>query len=322
MVACKVTYRQADDGGLFPAEPDEMWPVITEPSDFQGVTLMPELEFRKQGIDLLVFGPAVAPRGYASRSLPVEIRCGPIHKRMQVFGDRRWVKEVGGFVASEPEPFETMPLTNDRAFGGASILAEEEVVHPLNPAGRGYCMSKEDVDGKPLPNLEQPDDLIRHWKQTPLPACIFRPLGPLFPAEGPDSFEALSQSSDSMALPRATFYQAFNQAVPDMVCPRGELGGTVYLSGFDARGSLRFPLPPERAEPGRWGPVVHVSIGNLRSCFPLSISTVVVLVPERVVVVTYLALFRYLFRPEELRAAELRWTGPDTVPFPTPSRTV
>ena len=319
MVACKVTYRRTEAGGLEPVSPEEMWPVLTEPADFQGVTLMPELEFRKRGIDLLVFGPAVAPRGWASRQLKVEIRCGPIRKQVQVFGHRTWEKEVGGFVLSPTEPFETMPLTNDGAFGGASVLAGEEVVHPLNPGGRGYCMSKEDVPGKALPNLERPEDLIQDWKDKPSPACIFRPMGPLFEPSGPGSFEALSQSSDPMALPRATFFQAFNQAVPDMVCPRGELGRTLFLSGFDAHGDLSFPLPPERARPGEWGPVVHASVGDLKSRFPLEISTVVVLVPQRAVVVTYLGLFRYLFRPEELRSAELRWNGDAAVPPPEAS---
>lgn len=316
MVACKVTYRQTEDGGLVPVSADEAWPVLTEPADFQGVTLMPELEFRKRGIDLLVFGPAVAPRGWAARHLTVEIQCGPVHKKVEVFGDRRWIKEVGGFVASEAEPFETMPLTNDRAFGGSSTLAGEEVVHAFNPDGRGYCMSKEDADGKLLPNLEHPDELIRSWKQAPPPACVFRPLGPLFDPSGPNSFESLSQSSDPMALPRATFRQAFNQAVPDMVCPRGELGDRVTLSGFDEHGRLTFPLPHERGEPGKWGPVVHASVGDLRSRFPASISTVVVLVPQRVVIVTYLALFRYLFRPEELRSCRLRWIGSAAVAPP------
>jgi len=317
MVACKVTYRMGGDGGLEPVDPDQMWPVLTEPSTFEGVTLMPELEFRKRGIDLLVFGPAVAPRGWASRHLRAEIRCGPIHKRVEVFGDRMWKKEVGGFVVSEAEPFRTMPLTNDRAFGGTSILAGEEVVHPINPEGRGYCMSKEDADGKALPNLERPEDQVVDWKQTPAPACIFPPAGPLFEPRGAGSFEALSQSSDTLALPRATLRQAFNQAVPDMVCPRGELGRTLTLSGFDANGEVCFPLPPEVAEAGRWGPVVHAAVGDLRSRFPLAISTVIVLVAQRVMIVTYLGLFRYLFRPEESRSAQLRWEGPVQVPHPS-----
>ncbi|MFH1764448.1 MAG: DUF2169 domain-containing protein [Gemmatimonadota bacterium] len=318
MVACKVTYRMADDGSLEPVPTDQMWPVLGEPASFEGVTLLPELEFRKQGIDLLVFGQAEAPRGWASRHLTLRVQCGPVDKRIEVFGDRQWLKGIGGFMRSEAEPFETMPLTNDRAFGGPGTLAGEEVIHPFNPDGRGYCMCKEEVEGKPLPNLERPEALITDWKQAPEPACLYKPIGPLFDASGPGSFDELGQSQDPMALPRAFIRTAFNQAVPDLVCPTGELGITLSLSGFDADGDLLFPLPPEQAVPGEWGPTVHASIGELKSRFPLSVSTIVVLAPQRVLIVTYLALFRYLFRPEELRLAELRWPGATAVPAPTP----
>jgi hypothetical protein len=314
MVACKVTYRLADDGRLEPAQTNQMWPVLSEPALFEGVNLLPDLEFRKKGIDLLVFGQAFAPRGWASRHLTLRIQCGAVDKRVEVFGDRVWLKDVGGFIPSEPKPFESVPITNDRAFGGKAILADTEVVHPYNPDGLGYCMSKEEVEGKRLPNLERPEDLIRHWKQNPAPACLYKGNGLLLEPTGPGSFEELSQSSDSLALPRAIFDQAFNQAVPDLICPEGELGRSVTLTGFDPDGDLVFPLPPENAEPGQWGPSVHAAIGELRSLFPLSISTVAVLAPQRVIIVTYQTVFRYLFRPEELRLAELRWTGTASVP--------
>lgn len=318
MVACKVTYRLAEDGSLEPVPIEQAWPVLGEPAVFEGVTLLPELEFRKTGIDILVFGGVVAPRGWASRHLSLNIRCGPVAKTVEVFGDRIWLKDVGGFIPSEPAPFEAMPLTNDRAFGGSALFHEAETVHPTNPVGMGYCMSKEEVEGKALPNLERPEELITDWKQSPKPACMYKGIGLFLDARGPKSFEELSQSSDKMALPRTIFHQAFNQAVPDLVCPNGQLGPDIALSGFDADGDLLLPLPPEQAVPGEWGPTVHVSIGDMGSRFPLSISTIVVLARMRVVVVTYLAAFRYLFRPEELRSAELRWSGATVVPAPHP----
>lgn len=314
MVACKVTYGLAADGSLEPVSTDQMWPVQGEPASFEGVTLLPDLEFRKKGIDILVFGEAVAPQGWASRHLSLGIRCGPVHKRVEVFGDRVWLKDLGGFIPSQPEPFETMPICNARAFGGNALLAGAEVTHSFNPVGRGYCLSKEEVEGKSLPNLERPEELITDWKQVPGPACLYKGNGLFLDATGPGSFEELSQAPDTLALPRAIFDQAFNQAVPDLVCPNGQLGRSIALSGFDANGELHFPLPPERSVPDEWGPTVHASIGSLKSRFPLSVSTIVVLAPQRVVIVTYLALFRYLFRPEELRSAELRWCGTTSVP--------
>jgi hypothetical protein len=246
--------------------------------------------------------------------LVLGVECGAVHHRVAVFGDRRWQKTGGSFLMSEPVPFEAMPITNDRAFGGRCLLAGEEVAHAFNPDGRGFCLSKDDVDGKPLPNLEWPEALITQWQQTPAPACFFRPKGVLLDPGGPGSFEGLAQSPDPLALPRALATRAFNQSVPGLICPAGKLGRTLTLSGFDAGGDLVFPLPLERAVPGRWGPVAHVAIGPLRSRFPLSVSTVVALLPQRVLIVTFLALFRYLVRPEEIRRAELRWYGSRSVP--------
>jgi hypothetical protein len=106
----------------------------------------------------------------------------------------------------------------------------------------------------------------------------------------------------------------FNQAVPDLICPEGHLGRTLLLTGFDPDGPVRFPLPPERSEPGRRGPYVRVSVGEKRSRFPLHVVTVVAFMPQRALVVTYRGLFRYLMVPEELRAAELVFKGDSYLP--------
>ncbi len=309
MVASKITYRLNGEGGLDPVDITQMWPVYIEPAIFNGVNFLPELEYRKKGVDLLVFGEAVAPRREQIRRMTVRIECGPVDYRIEVFGDRSWKKSLGRFKMTESQPFQRMPLTNDRAFGGKVLLAGEEAQHGSNPEGRGYCSSKKEVDGKPLPNLEHPDALIRSWKDTPVPACLYKPKGLLLDAKGPGSLEELAKSPDPLDLPRAVATRAFNQTVPGLICPAGQLGRFLRLSGFDANGDVIFPLPPERSIPGEAGPAVHVSIGSLKSRFPLSISTVVALVPRRVLVVTYLGLFRYLFREEEVRTAELRWYG-------------
>ena len=69
--------------------------------------------------------------------------------------------------------------------------------------------------------------LIADWKQTPAPACLYKPTGPLLDATGSGSFEELGSSPDSMALPRAILGQTFNQAVPELICPAGNLGRTI-----------------------------------------------------------------------------------------------
>jgi hypothetical protein len=316
MVASKVTYRLDERGGLQPLDADQMWPVYGAPAIVNGATILPELEYRKEGVDIIIFGNAVAPNRRAIPRMSVRVECGAVNYPVEVFGDRQWKKSWGRFSISDPLLFEEMPLMNDRAFGGHAIMAGEEVLHPVNPDGRGFCMSKEEVEWKLLPNLERPDELITSWQKPVTPACMFRPKGPLMDATGPGSMAALAALPDPTALPLALTRRMFSQTVPGLVCPSGKLGRTLRLSGFDAAGDVVFPLPPERAVPSKSGPTVHVSVGALRSRFPLSISTIVALVPQRVLVVTWLGLFRYFFRPEEMRTAELRWSGDKTVPPP------
>jgi hypothetical protein len=260
----------------------------------------------------------MAPGAKATTRMRLNVVCGPVNLDVAVVGDRRWEKALGRVYISEPLPFLTMPITNDRAFGGKGLLDGVDVVHSVNPDGRGYCGGKDDVEGKLLPNLERANALVTTWQQSPPPACFYKPKGVLLDASGPGSFQELSAAADPMALPRAMIASMFHQTVPELVCPAGKLGRTLRLSGFDAAGDVVFPLPPERAVPGQSGPTIHVSTGNVASRFPLAISTVIALVPERALVVTYLGLFRYLFRPEELRRCELRWHGAVPVPPPAP----
>ena len=84
--------------------------------------------------------------GYAypserSNAVAVRVRLGDREKTLLVFGDRYWK----GTRPSDPLPFERMPLTWDRAYGGEGFAA--------NPVGRGRAV----VDGKQwLPNIELP----------------------------------------------------------------------------------------------------------------------------------------------------------------------
>jgi hypothetical protein len=317
IVACKCTWALDARGGLTPVSPESAWPVFREPVVVNGVTLSSELDYLKQGIDLLVFGEAVAPRRQKVTQLAVEVRCGPVRHAIDVIGDRRWVRRGGlsrlrlrpGFSMSEPEPFASMPLTNDRAFGGSPLVDGRPCPHPANAEGRGYLPLEEMVEGAPLPNLERPDQRIEMWRDTPLPACLFKPTGLLLDAEGPCSQKGLGESGNMGEVTRRLYPRMLNQAVPALVCPEGQLGRTLSLSGFDPDGTMRFPLPPERSDPGRWGPCVRATIGGKRSRFPLRVVTVAAFPQQKAVAVTYLGLFRYLFVPEELRSAELAFFG-------------
>jgi hypothetical protein len=294
VIVCKVTYV-LDQGWLIPVSEDQAWPVFDQPFVFEGTSLGPELDFRKQGVDLLVFGNAMARHGEPTQQMKVAIKCGRMRHEMEVFGDRRWGNSDSGLVPSEPEPFLEMPLRHDRAYGGKAVLDGIEMMHSANPEGRGLYLTEEEATGSPLPNLERPDDLIRHWTDQPRPACFFKLPGILDATGIPEK--------DPEAALLAKTESAFNDAAPELIAEASDLGDTLRLIGLSGDGDIVFPMPPQT------GPTAYVSVGLLRSQFPSRVSSLVVLARDRTLIVTYRCLFRCLFRPLEKRCAELRWTA-------------
>lgn len=119
--------------------------------------------------DVLVRASACSHRGPVRR-LDTSVEVGRAARRIRVHGDRAIrVSAAGQLSFGEAEPFERLPITWDRAFGGRDLEAEEllarrvrPLLYPRNRAGRGYFFDVERarLDGRPAPNLEDPDDPI------------------------------------------------------------------------------------------------------------------------------------------------------------------
>lgn len=288
----KATWRVVD-GRLVPADTAEHWPVFDKPFAIAGATFGVELDHRKPGADLIILGSAHAPGGRSVPQMDVSARCGALSHRTLVIGDRHWERSWGRFRATPPKPFSDMPLTNDRAFGGQAVFEGQPMPHAINPIGRGYHITKDDADGKPLPNLERPGQLISALSDQPLPACWLKPQGPM----------ELGTKGDPLVLATRMMESGFNLSVPELIAADGNLGERVLLQGFSADGDLDLPLPPAR------GPVGHVKVGALSSAIPSRLTTAVVMPDARAVIGTYHCLFRYLMSPRDRRTIELRWPG-------------
>ncbi len=120
----------------------------------------------KPKADLLLAGHCHTPGEEPLQSCPVLFRVGQVERLLGIFGDRHWQKKVLGLVPvrSDPEPFTSMPLTYDRAFGGNGYAA--------NPIGMGASPSELE-NGETvhrLPNIEDPHDLITATGSKPQPA--------------------------------------------------------------------------------------------------------------------------------------------------------
>ena len=112
--------------------------------------------------EVLVQGSCHAPRGRQIQGAAVSLRAGGLHKRLLVFGDRYWKRGV----ITKPLSFSEMPLTWDKAFGGRN--------YERNPLGKGAekIMTPSGEVVHPLPNIEDPDNMVLDASMRPDPAGV------------------------------------------------------------------------------------------------------------------------------------------------------
>jgi uncharacterized protein YjbI with pentapeptide repeats len=124
-----------------------------------------DLAIFKPRADVLLTGHAYATRPGQRRGL-VTLSMGrgerAFERRVAVLGERRWE----GSAPSEPQPFDRVPLTWQRAFGGPE--------HPANPVGVGHGDER-------LPSLEDPAAPLARRGDSPPPANV-GPMGIAWPA--------------------------------------------------------------------------------------------------------------------------------------------
>jgi hypothetical protein len=175
----------------FDHRPEDASPRLVPGSDFH---------LMKHATDLAVEGSIFAPGGRATSQVDACIDVGPYRKLVRGIGDRRVHWRGNGRVDfSAPEPFEKIPLSWDRAYGGIDwrltvpeddpqygaylTEADHPGIYPRNPFGRGYVVSPEDPrEPVRLPNLEDPEDLLtpdrflvrdpRLWYRQPVPCNL------------------------------------------------------------------------------------------------------------------------------------------------------
>ena len=202
---------------------------------------------RRSMCDVLLNGTAYAPPGKRALQLSVGLRVGSMIKTFGVVGNRVWRKGVLGIKASEPEPFESMPITYDRAFGGLDRSKNQpDKIRTFlpNPVGLGYAPHKEEIEGRPLPNTEEIGNPVDD------PGKGYRPMA--FGAIG-RNWQPRVQYAGTYDQPwldhRAPFwpddfdYRYFQAAPPDQQIPHPKGGEEVVLQNLTPGGQLAFRLP-------------------------------------------------------------------------------
>jgi hypothetical protein len=178
LVVLKGTFHFGGDGVVTPAEdpiPVAFGEVVEGEGEAAKVLFETDTAPFKPRADIILIGKAHAPGGRPVRWLDAGILVGNVKKVVRVFGDRAWISGKGQLstpLFTEPEPFTEKDLVNEKAFGG--IDTESGGFCAENPVGRGFYTRKspEKIDGDPLPNIEDPGNPIRQWKDHPRPAGI------------------------------------------------------------------------------------------------------------------------------------------------------
>jgi hypothetical protein len=180
--------------------------------------------------------------------MDVGFRVGTVQKLLRVSGDRTW----RGFGMSSPQEFTRMPLVYERAYGGVDSRSAdpEKDWEWRNPAGVGFAISRDNLTGSALPNVEYPDETVSSWTDRPRPAG-FTPIGSHWQprASFAGTYDDRWMRERQPLLPDDFDDRHFQTVPPDQQAPEFMRGGEpVVLIGVTARGRLDFVLP--RVFPG------------------------------------------------------------------------
>jgi hypothetical protein len=212
----KRTYIFQNGGGCDVAEEDRQEPLSSEevpyeelePPRVSPVRLDNDMFAFRPKTDLVVQGSAYTYFSGVSMT-HVSVRIGNFQRAIRVYGDRPLIRGLDGSLQFGPaEPFDSMPVRYDRAYGGVDVTALlrrpapkmlrelAQVVPELpvdtdtpfhyarNPCGRGFLIhdDEESLAAVQVPNLEFPFDWItperlatgsvHGWVNAPLPAAM------------------------------------------------------------------------------------------------------------------------------------------------------
>ncbi len=279
------SHALAPDGALRPLVID---PAAIDPAMHEGWCPLDDLGVDKPCTDLVVVADAHAPGDAAVPQLEVAVAV-PQHDRcvrVVVLGDRVVRVRGGAITFTPPQPFRSMPLQWQRAYGGVDTEPQLElehgdpfallrargrptVAHPCNPLGCGWITGRDAAraEGLRLPNLEDPTAMLRPetlmlapplgWAQSVAP----RALGWIDPGWFPrcvfaNLVPAGAEPATVAGLRGAAAHagaidpRLWSGAVPGLALPRLRGGETVATWGLHPRGAFALRLP-EAPAPGR-----------------------------------------------------------------------
>lgn len=248
LVALRATFDLFPDGSTGIA--DEQVPVATAPAYHGGpgassLRWDTDLPRTKPATDILLNASAHVPAGRDPQTeIDVGFRIGSLAKRLSVRGDVRWERRFGGTLGTTPpEPFQSMPIRYERAFGGKPLESLAPSMHAYansNPVGTGVM---------PQEGLLAPSVRL-HGQSWDRPSSVEPAgLGAICAHWSPrrelaGTYDAKWQHSRRPLLP-TDFQDTHYQSAPRDQVHRSYLvgGETVELVNLTPSGAFTFQLP-------------------------------------------------------------------------------
>lgn len=198
----------------------------------------------KPATDIIMLGAACAPNQQKVTQLDVELQVGQVSKTVRVFGDRQWMNGA----ISAPKPFSSMPITYERAFGGRHNIDEQSyLAEERNPVGCSFFgkRSSRDMEGSPLPNIEDPQQLIQYPKDDQIPAGFGYCAPNWLPRrQFAGTYDEAWTKQRAPYLPLDFNPRFLNAAHPDLIYPGYLQGGeTVSIRNMHPSGDIHATLP-------------------------------------------------------------------------------
>lgn len=254
VVMAKATYVLPRDGEA-PALAPEQVPLVeadvfTAEPGLSAPLYETDFAHTKPACDVLLIGRAYAPEGRRVTRTTVGLKVGSLVKEFAVVGSRAW-RAVGVTVsAGDPQPFESLPITYDVAFGGTDRTREDEgqvKTFVANPVGAGYGATNRALNGKPLPNTEQIDRPVTTSDGNYVPMA-FSPIGRNWTPRSKLTGTYDRQWMENTApLWPADFDERYFQSAPaDQIIPYPQGGEDVILRNLTPDGYRSFRLPSRR----------------------------------------------------------------------------
>lgn len=333
MMSCiivRALYDVMADGKLVPAT-EQNWPVDAEPCETPFGPRAGDKPFYTAGIDVLLGGRVYQPNREVKGRLDVEIEIGrTFRRRLAIFGDRRWLRAKDGSLGpSAPEVFGSMRLSDTLTFGGTAKTTDgHQAPYGPNPRGRGYFLDEPSAEGQPLPNIEDPNQLLTRFDDRPIPPGIgyYPEMGALRPMAAIDHpglagvmRQMKAQSAEMPQVPADTSVgldnltpMLFNQAHPNMVIPAEKSpkpGDLVRISHGRKDGTdLMFVLPNA-------GFHLHVQLEDREKVVPLFLDQIGIIAGDARVLLSHRVIIDYRLVRHERRVCSL-YEGPvpDEIP--------